>query len=57
MDCLIHYQDVNENKLTKLNEQNFAVLKDCAHKWLSTNGCEKNIVRQNSSVWNCDKYN
>ena len=35
MDCIIHYDDVKETALTKLNERNFNTIRQCAQQWLS----------------------
>ena len=53
MDCIIHYNDVKETALTKLNERNFNTIRQCAQQWLSLERYEKRIFESNSKLWDC----
>ena len=53
MNCLVHYEDVQESGLANLTEQNFATLKLCAQQWVLLEGKEKEISEKRSEQWNC----
>ena len=44
MECIIHYNDVNESDVKNFTDTNFNALKKCAQQWLSLEGVEKFIA-------------
>ena len=51
MECIIHYNDVNESDVRNLTDTNFNTLKKCAQQWLSLEGVEKVIALKHKQLW------